>query len=375
MLNKDSFSIDITVKDANKLVATIVSTDSAEEGLEYAFYVYKNETIIERFSYSEKNVSTFWLSESGNYHVVVYAKDKEGNKATKTSEEIEFNIEKAFTIEDKKQPKISIFDRVKEITKELIDNIVILFRIALYDYKLENKDTYLGRLWSVLTPLIQIGTYWFVFGVGLRSGRDIDGFPYLAWMLCGIIPWFFMSGGITKGANAIYAKVSAFSKMKFCIASAPVSKVVQEMLGIVMMMVILLVCLIGIGIMPSIYWFNLVYYIVYSFVFLIGLSMITSVLTMVARDFYKLLTSLIRLLFYLTPILWDMSSMPLLFQQIMRYNPIYYMVKGFRNSILYQISFYEELDLLIVMWVLNILLYVGGCVLQSKFKNKFIDLI
>lgn len=178
-----------------------------------------------------------------------------------------------------------------------------------------------------------------------------------------------------KGANSIYAKSGIAAKMKFPIATAPVSKVLQEMYEFVIMLIIMFVILLFVGIRPSWYWLNLVYYFLYCIAFLVSLAMVTSVLTMVARDFYKLLNSMIRLLFYVTPILWVMDSMPEIYQVIMQYNPIYYVVKGFRESILYGLPFYHQMDMVALMWVINILLYVIGCVLQSKFRNKFVDLI
>lgn len=368
---QDKGAINITISDVNKL-----SVECEFPGAEqFAYYVYRDDEIIAKYQYTDKNKMTYWLSDSGNYSVKVFALDAEENKISKYSEKVCFETEKAFGIEQYIEKKKYWWNRTAEISRVLWKERAIVGRMAAFDYKLENKDTYLGRLWAFITPLIQIGTYWFVFGLGLRNGRAVDGYPYLAWMLIGLIPWFFISSCMVKGANAIYAKAGLIAKIKFPIATAPVSKVLQELYEFMIMLIIMFMILFCLGIRPSWYWLNLVYYIVYGIAFLVSLAMITSVLTMVARDFYKLLNSIIRLLFYITPILWVMDNMPDIYQIVMQYNPIFYMVKGFRESILYELPFYHQVDMVILMWGINLLIYVTGCVLQSRFRNKFIDLI
>lgn len=252
---------------------------------------------------------------------------------------------------------------------------MMLCRIARYDYKLLNKDSYLGRLWSFLTPLIQIATYWLVFGLGIRNGGDVNGHPFLLWMLCGLVPWFFMNEGIMKGAGSIYSKANVVTKMKYPISTVPVSVIVTAFMEHVMVLLILFVTLIAMGYYPDWYYLNLVYYMLYSFVFLCSLSLITSVLTMLARDFQKLLSNVVRLLFYITPILWSMERMPAVYQNILQFNPILYAITGFRDTLLYKINFWEHPYRIAFFWALNIVLFVTGCNLQYKYRKKFNDLL
>ena len=360
----------IQLSDVNKLSITS-QVDGASE---YAYYIYKDEEIIARFPYIEKNSLAYWLSESGTYYAKVYIKNEEGDKFAMKTDEVYFDEEKAFGVEEEVTPP-NFLERVADTTNEIFSNMSKIKRVSKFDFKLENQGTYLGGVWSVLTPLIQIGTYWFVFGIGLRSGKDVDGYPYLAWMLTGIIPWFFINACLLKGANSIYSKIATITKMKYPIATVPVSRILQELYEFMVTIVIMMVLLFANGIYPTLSWLNLIYYFVYCFAFCVTLSLVTSVFTMLVRDFYKLLNSLIRLLFYLTPILWSMDNMPELYQKIMRLNPIYYIIKGFRESILYQIPFYADMKYALIMWGIVIFLYMWGCSLQSKFKNKFVDLI
>lgn len=362
--------IKISITEVNKLKAEC----QIEEAVLYAYYIYCKEKCIMKFNYSENNEVVYWVSDPGDYYVKVFAQDVDGQKIAQKSESVYYDATSQFVNEQEVKEKTAI-ENIMGTIKEIKDNFSMMLRMTKFDYQLENKDTYLGKLWAILTPLIQIGTYWFVFGIGLRNGKDVDGFPYLAWMLLGLIPWFFISASILKGANSIYLKSGLISKMKFPIAVTPIGKVLQELYEFVIMLIIMFVILLCLGVKPRWSWLNLIYYMVYCLCFLVSLALVTSVFTMVARDFYKLLSSLIRLLFYVTPILWVMDNMPQTYQNVMQYNPIFYVVNGFRESVLYGLPFYHRMDLVMWMWAANIVLFLLGCSLQAKFKNKFIDLI
>lgn len=363
-------AVDISITEVNKLKAEC----RIKGAILYAYYIYYQDKCIAKFNYSENNSVVYWVSDPGDYYVKVFAQDANGEKIAEKSERVHYDATSQF-INEQEVKKKNVIENIMGTIKEIKDNFSMMLRMTKFDYQLENKDTYLGKLWAILTPLIQIGTYWFVFGIGLRNGKDVDGFPYLAWMLLGLIPWFFISASILKGANSIYLKSGLISKMKFPIAVAPIGKVLQELYEFVIMLIIMFVILLCLGVKPGWSWLNLIYYMVYCLCFLVSLALVTSVFTMVARDFYKLLSSLIRLLFYVTPILWVMDNMPQLYQDIMQYNPIFYVVNGFRESVLYGLPFYHRMDLVMWMWAANIVLFLIGCSLQAKFKNKFIDLI
>ncbi|MFI3226598.1 MAG: ABC transporter permease [Clostridia bacterium] len=274
-----------------------------------------------------------------------------------------------------KQKNKSVVESVKEVINEIRENCQRIIRISLFDYKLLNKDSYLGAGWNLLNPLIQIGTYWFVFGIGIRSGSPVNGHPFLIWMLCGLIPWFFISTCITQGASSIYAKARLMLTLKYPISTMPLSTILVAFYQHIAVLGILVLLLFVHGYFTNLYWINILYYFVYEFAFLVSLAMVTSVLTMIARDFQKLINSLIRLLFYLTPILWTIENLPITVQKIFQLNPVLYIVSGFRDSLLYDISIFEHLDKMVFFWILNLILFAIGCKLQVKFRDKFIDML
>lgn len=143
-------------------------------------------------------------------------------------------------------------------------------------------------------------------------------------------------------------------------------------------MIILILALFVGGYYPSIHWLGLFYYLFCAVIFSISLSMTTSVLNMIARDTRKLVLACMRLLLYLTPVLWNLKqlkSSPRWVTLIMKANPIYYLVQGYRDCFFYHNGFFFYYKQAIVFWIITIILFVFGSYMMYKFKRKVIDLI
>ncbi len=267
-----------------------------------------------------------------------------------------------------------MFKGVRYVVRENANNLYRIYSIAKYELLADMRDSKLGMFWNFANPAIQVATYWFVFGFVFNRDQ-VDGIDFLSWMLGGMVIWFFISPCITNGCNAIYQKINIITKMKFPVSILPATVVLKEAFNHVCLMIIVVVLFAINGHYPSWHWFGLLYYFVCSVLFSISLSLTTSVLNMLARDTRKLILACMRLLMYLTPILWDIKSLPHVFQVIMKVNPIYYLVCGYRDCFFYHegIMFYWKQ--MIVFWGWTILLFWIGSAIMYKFRTKFMDLI
>ena len=270
---------------------------------------------------------------------------------------------------------------IEYVLQENNDNLYRIYSIAKYELLSDIRDSYLGIFWNFAHPLIQIITYWFVFGMILHRGNIHDlgskSIPYIDWMLPGIVVWFFINPCITQGANAIYAKMNVITKMKFPVSVLPATVVLKELFNHLILLFILILVLLGRGKMPSIYWLQIPYYTMSAIIFATSLAMVTSVLNMLARDTRKLILACMRLLLYLTPILWPLAKAKRFpwIVAIMKANPIYYIVCGYRDSFLYHRGFHHYYHQALSFWLITAALFVVGSMMMYKFKHKFIDML
>lgn len=269
---------------------------------------------------------------------------------------------------------------IKYVLKENFSNLFRIYSIAKYELLSDMRDSRLGVFWNFANPAIQIITYYFVFGV-VMNRNAVDGIPFIQWMLAGMVVWFFISPCITQGANAIFSKINVITKMKFPVSVLPATVILKELFNHACIMLLMIIFFIIQGVYPSIYWLGIIYYCFAACCLGISLSMITSVLNMLARDTRKLILACMRLILYLTPILWPITRfnkpelLDSLIRFIMKINPIYYIVCGYRDCFLYHYGFMHYWKQMLVFWGITGVLFILGCYMMYKFKHKFIDMI
>ena len=263
---------------------------------------------------------------------------------------------------------------VRYVLNENIRNLYRTYSIAKYEVLGDMKESRLGLFWNFANPLIQVATYWFVFGY-VMNRNEVNGIDYISWMLAGMCMWFFLRPCISGGCNAIYKKVKIISKMKFPVSILPATVVFKEVFNHACFMVIVFILLILKGHYPSLHWFGILYYLACGILFCISLSLVTSVLNMVARDVKKFVDAIMRLLMYLTPILWSLDALPAQLQRIIMLNPMYYLVAGYRDCFFYHEGFLAYKEQMLIFWIWTLVLFWLGSTLMYHFRRKFIDLI
>lgn len=263
------------------------------------------------------------------------------------------------------------------LVKEQFENLGIIFRISRYEDKAEYQSHYLGLMWEYLYPLIQIGIYWLVFGIGLKHGNSTHGVNYLPWMVIGITPWFFMNRSTLDASKSIYQRVGMVSKMKFPVSVLPTIKIVGNLSSFWTMLVFSIVIGFIYGITPSLYWLQWIYYFVAMIAWLVAFGIFNSTISVLVRDYRILLQSVMRMLFYLSGVLFNFETgaFPAPFVRILQLNPFFYIISGFRQSMLSQGWFWERPTLNIIFWGFVLFFLLVGSHLHYKFRSRFVDLI
>lgn len=263
------------------------------------------------------------------------------------------------------------------IVKEQINNIGTILRMSKYEEKATYQNHYLGLLWQVLNPLIQIGIYYLIFGIGVNGDRNIDGVPYIIWMIVGVTVWFFLSKSILQASNSVAKQVGLVSKMKFPVSILPSVSIAGQLPNYLWMTLITIVALFIAHIYPTIYWLQYIYYFISMLIFLFAYGLINSTITMLAKDYHIMLQSIFRLLFYISGTIWNFEAMdlPTWFINLLKINPMFYIVNGFRDTFLSREWFWNMGNYTLIFWCITMLMFVIGAHLHLKFRARFVDYI
>ncbi|KGA96885.1 teichoic acid ABC transporter permease [Alkalihalobacillus alcalophilus ATCC 27647 = CGMCC 1.3604] len=262
---------------------------------------------------------------------------------------------------------------VLKVLREQVNHIKLIFRLASYETKSKYQMHYLGILWQFLNPLLQVIVFWIVFGLGIRGGAPVGDTPFFVWLVIGLIPWFFISQTIVQGSNSVYAKVNLVSKMKFPVSILPSVTIVGNSAGFLVMLVLLGIILLVNNIYPTIYLLQFPYYLLCMYMFVFSFTLFSSTISIIIRDYQVLLQSMMRMLFFLTPIFWVPTNMSIIFQELLKLNPFYYIVNGFRMSLLGEGWVFQDYLYTIYFWSLTLFLILVGSFIHVKFRDRFVD--
>jgi teichoic acid transport system permease protein len=247
----------------------------------------------------------------------------------------------------------------------------LIGRLSLFELKSANNNNYLGMLWELINPTIQLAIYWFVFGFGIRGGEDVNGIPFVYWLLSGMSVWFFVNQSLLEGSKSIYTRINFISKMSFPMSVIPTYVIMSKFYSHLMLVGLITILLQFTGFIITPYFIQLPYFMFGTLMLLLSVSLITSTLATIVRDVQMVVTSIVRMLLYLTPLLWVPTGF---IKKLMMFNPFYFLVEGYRASLL-GTSWYmiENVELTLYFWGLVLLLLMIGSALHVKFRNHFVD--
>ena len=266
--------------------------------------------------------------------------------------------------------------KILALPAELYQNRKLVLSLAKNDFKTKYAGSYLGIVWAVIQPIVTILVYWFVFSVGLKAGTVSD-YPFVLYLVSGIVPWFFFQDALNGGTNALIEYNYLVKKVVFKISILPIVKIISALFVHVFFVVFALILCACYGYTPSLYTLQIIYYSICTFLLVLGLVYATSAIVIFFRDLTQIISIFLQVGVWLTPIMWDinmLSSHPWLIK-LFKLNPMYYVVTGYRDSMLGHVGIWNHASWTIYFWVVTILLFGLGSVIFKRLKPHFADVL
>lgn len=113
------------------------------------------------------------------------------------------------------------------LAKDIVKKRRLIGELAKADFKKRFVGSYFGIVWMFIQPIVTVAIYYFVFGVGFRSGDPIEGVPYVLWLVPGIVPWFFFSEALNTGTNCLQEYSYLVKKVVFRVEILPIIKMMS----------------------------------------------------------------------------------------------------------------------------------------------------
>lgn len=270
---------------------------------------------------------------------------------------------------------ITHFNLFIELPIDFLKNRKLIVSLSKNDFKTKFAGSYLGIVWAFIQPVITVAVYWFVFQVGMRVG-SVSEFPYILWLMAGLVPWFYFSDALSSGTGSFIEYNYLVKKVVFKISILPVVKMLSAMIVHIFFVSFVIVLCWFYGYIPDLYLLQIPYYILCTFLLTMGLVYITSSVVVFFRDLSQIIGIILQVGIWVTPIMWDASAMLApKFLKILRLNPLYYIVDGFRDALLGKVWFWEKGLWTVYFWLVTAALLCIGTVLFKKLKIHFADIL
>jgi len=233
------------------------------------------------------------------------------------------------------------------------------------------KGSFLGILWSFVSPLLMTFVYALVFSYLMR-GAEYE--HYTTFLIIGILPWTWFTTSIAQGTYTILGNAGIIKKVYFPREILPISVVTSGLVNFLISCIIIALFLIFTGMGFSIYLIYFPFIILTQYILTLGVILITSAINVYVRDLEYIINFLIQLLFYGTPILYSIElfkNAPKVIYWLIKYNPMSVIISSYRD-----ILYWKKMEYLVplgVVFLVSIALLVIGICIFKKLSKGFAE--
>jgi homopolymeric O-antigen transport system permease protein len=206
------------------------------------------------------------------------------------------------------------------------------------ELKARYRGSLLGFLWSFVNPLLLLLTYGLVFTYMMPVKKSPDIEPYFVFLFCGILPWTWFAASLGESAGVIIASGNLIKKVLFPAEVLPTVTVIANLVHFLLGLPILLAFLAWKG---KLAW-TIVFLplpIAVQFVLSLGMALFLSALTVHFRDLQNILTHVLHLWFWASPVLYSYADVHGPLRQALRLNPMTHVLVMYQ-----QVLFFDNID-------------------------------
>lgn len=265
---------------------------------------------------------------------------------------------------------------------ELWQSRRLIWKLAKNDFKNRYAGSYLGRVWAFTQPVVTVLLYWFVFGYIMMPDKKeiltagVEA-PYVLWLTAGLVPWFYFNEALNNGTTALMEYSYLVKKVVFKISVIPLVKLIAALFTHLFFVCFMLAVYFLYGYRPTLSLIQLPYYTLCMFALVLAISYSTCAIVIFFRDLLQIINIALQVGMWATPILWNISYLdgkPLL-QAIIKCNPVFYIVNGYRNAMFGGTWFWEDMGATVGFWVLTAALFFIGAHIFRRLKVHFADVL
>ena len=239
------------------------------------------------------------------------------------------------------------------------------------ELKARYRGSFLGFFWSFINPLLLLLVYTFTFAYVMTPPKGTD--PYALFLFCGLLPWTWFAAALMESAGSLISGGNLIKKVLFPAEVLPIVTVTANMVHFFLALPILIVFLVYYQAplsMGELAWFPVV--VAVQFVFTLSCALILSALTVHFRDIKDILSNLLTLWFFATPIIYPYMSAPKIALQYLDYNPMAHIAISYQEILFFPGPF-GHWKWLVALGVASVFFFLFAYWVFDRLRDTFAE--
>ena len=242
------------------------------------------------------------------------------------------------------------------------------------ELKARYRGSVLGFFWSFVNPLLLLLVYTFVFKYVLPA-RNPNAEPYSLFLFCGLLPWTWFASSLMESSGVLISGGNLIKKVLFPAEVLPLVTVLANMVHFFFGLPILIAFLLlapGHHLPPAteVAWFPIV--VLVQLVFTAGCALILAALTVHFRDIRDILSNLLTVWFFATPIIYPWFDAPEGTRPFLSFNPMTHVIISYQEILFFEGPF-GHLRSLLLLGVISIVFFLFGYFVFDRLRDTFAE--
>ena len=245
------------------------------------------------------------------------------------------------------------------------NEIFLLEEIVKKNFSAKYKDSYLGIVWTILSPLLMMILFTIIFST--LFSRNIDN--YAVYFLCGWCLFQFFSSAISSSMNAIKGNKNILQKTPAPKYIFVIGAIISELINYLIMLILLIIIIL---ITHAPFYLPTMFFTIIPVISLLimitGLGLMLSIACVYYTDIKHLWTIISLMLMYASAIFYPMNIIPYEYRQYLLLNPLYWIIDQFRCFV--YLGTYPQLLQIVNSLLLSCIIFIIGLIVFKKYSYK-----
>ncbi len=245
-----------------------------------------------------------------------------------------------------------------------LDLIIVL---TTKEIKVKYKKSFLGYIWSVLNPLLLASVFYFAFKLIMKVPIE----NYTLFLLTALFPWQWFANSVGSAPSILLSNASLIKKVNFPRFFLPLANVLNDMLHFIFSIPVIVFFGLIYNVYPSLEWIiGLPLMLLTQLILVYGIVLIISSFNLFFRDLERLVLIGITILFYFTPIFYDISLIPEEYRVYLYLNPMFGIIHNWRTLFIKgEVDYFLYLCYLAYSFIILLIGYITFKKLSWRFAE------